>query len=222
VRAVIEHAGRCAVGVGEDALAAALRPETVGALHRIGAPAQLLLYLEAHTEAADSAGATYLARGGDMELLREKVPVRRAGAHVPTNVGSAAQERAAAGEIFADTGAERGGEGLEAAEVVAAAFLQAHEGEPLVIVDAPLLLECGWEKLVDQVWVVSISEEEQIRRAMARSGMSRQEGVDRIHRQMPLAEKTKQADVVIDNSGGLEQLYKQVDALLDVRRETCV
>ena len=102
------------------------------------------------------------------------------------------------------------------------AFLQAHEGEPLVIVDAPLLLECGWEKLVDQVWVVSISEEEQIRRAMARSGMSRQEVVDRIHRQMPLAEKTKQADVVIDNSGGLEQLYKQVDALLDVRRETCV
>lgn len=98
------------------------------------------------------------------------------------------------------------------------AFLAAHKGDKLVVVDAPLLLECGWETLVDQVWVVSISPEEQVRRAMARSGMSRQEVVDRIRRQMPLAEKTRQADVVIDNSGGLEELYGQVDSLL--RRET--
>lgn len=94
------------------------------------------------------------------------------------------------------------------------AFLAAHKGEALVIVDAPLLLECGWDKLVDQVWVVSISPEEQVRRAMARSGMSRQEVVDRIRRQMPLADKTKQADVVIDNSGTLEQLYGQVEEAL--------
>ncbi len=91
------------------------------------------------------------------------------------------------------------------------AFLAAHKGDELVIVDAPLLLECGWEKLVDQVWVVSISPEEQVKRAMARSGMSRQEVLDRIHRQMSLAEKTAQADVVIDNSGGLEELYEQVE-----------
>ena len=91
------------------------------------------------------------------------------------------------------------------------AFLLAHKGDALVIVDAPLLLECGWDKLVDQVWVVSISPEEQIRRAMARSGMTRSEVVDRIQKQMPLSEKTKQADVVIDNSGSLEELYGQVE-----------
>lgn len=94
------------------------------------------------------------------------------------------------------------------------AFLQAHAKDSLVVLDAPLLLECGWKKKTNTVWLVDIDPEEQIRRAMKRSGMTRQEVVDRINRQMPLAEKRKKADVIIDNSGTLEELYQQVEKAL--------
>lgn len=94
------------------------------------------------------------------------------------------------------------------------AFLQAHAGDKVVVLDAPLLLECGWEKKADTVWLVDIDPEEQIQRAMKRSGMTRQEVVDRINRQMPLQEKRKKADTIIDNSGTLEELYKKVEEAL--------
>ena len=81
----------------------------------------------------------------------------------------------------------------------------------MVILDAPLLLECGWEKVTDTVWLVYLPEEEQIRRAMIRSGMTREEVTDRIRKQMSLEEKKKKAQVVLDNQGSLEALYRQVD-----------
>lgn len=70
-------------------------------------------------------------------------------------------------------------------------FLAAHRQDPVVILDAPLLLECGWEKVTDTVWLVYLPEEEQIRRAMIRSGMTREEVTDRIRKQMSLEEKRK-------------------------------
>ncbi len=94
------------------------------------------------------------------------------------------------------------------------AFLRAHAGDRLVVLDAPLLLECGWEKKADTVWLVDIDPEEQIRRAMKRSGMTRQEVVDRIRKQMSLTEKRKKADTIIDNSGTLEELYRKVEEAL--------
>jgi dephospho-CoA kinase len=94
------------------------------------------------------------------------------------------------------------------------AFLAAHKNDRLVVIDAPLLLECGWQALTDTVWLVFIPEEEQIRRAMRRSGLSRNEVAARIRRQMPLSEKRKMADLVIDNGGSLENLYAQVEAAL--------
>jgi len=94
------------------------------------------------------------------------------------------------------------------------AFLDRHGRDPVAVIDAPLLIEGGWDKYVDEIWVVYIPEEEQIRRAMARSAMTREEVLTRIRHQMPLEEKKKRAQVVIDNSGSLEELYRQVDAAL--------
>ena len=78
----------------------------------------------------------------------------------------------------------------------------------------PLLLEGHWESVCDEVWLVFIPEEEQVRRAMKRSGITRKEVLMRIRRQMPLVEKRKMADVIIDNSQTLEALYEQVDQAL--------
>lgn len=75
----------------------------------------------------------------------------------------------------------------------------------IAVFDVPLLIECGWHKRVDKVWLVAVEPELQIVRAMKRSGMTRQEVIDRIQAQMSLDEKKKYADLVIDNSGALEE-----------------
>lgn len=85
------------------------------------------------------------------------------------------------------------------------------------VLDVPLLIECGWYKQVDSVWLVAISRCQQIERAMKRSGMTEAEVEARIAAQMSLAEKKKYADVVIDNSGTQEEtmqaVRKQLQAL---------
>ncbi len=88
-------------------------------------------------------------------------------------------------------------------------------GEPtrVLVVDAPLLIETGLHELVDEVWVVDIPEELQIRRLMERDGLTREQALDRIGSQMPAAEKKKYADVVIDNSGDFSATRKTVEDL---------
>lgn len=85
------------------------------------------------------------------------------------------------------------------------------------VLDVPLLIECGWYKQVDSVWLVAISRCQQIERAMKRSGMTEAEVEARIAAQMSLTEKKKYADVVIDNSGTQEEtmqaVRKQLQAL---------
>lgn len=86
------------------------------------------------------------------------------------------------------------------------------------VLDVPLLIETGWHKQVDCVWLVAVSRRQQIERAMLRSGMTEEEVTARIEAQMSLAEKKQYADVVLDNSGSLEQtlaaVHKELDKLL--------
>ncbi len=80
----------------------------------------------------------------------------------------------------------------------------------VAVLDVPLLIECGWYKQVDSVWLVAVSRHQQIERAMKRSGMTEAEVEARIAAQMSLAEKKKYADVVIDNSGTQEETMQAV------------
>ncbi|MGM9582269.1 MAG: dephospho-CoA kinase [Phascolarctobacterium sp.] len=95
-------------------------------------------------------------------------------------------------------------------------FLQAQreQGAKLAVLDVPLLIETGWHQQVDKVWLVAVSRQQQIERAMLRSGMTEAEVVARINAQMSLEEKQKYADVVLDNSGSLEQTLAQVQGEL--------
>ncbi|MCI2109918.1 MAG: dephospho-CoA kinase [Acidaminococcaceae bacterium] len=98
-------------------------------------------------------------------------------------------------------------------------FLSQKSSEKIVVLDMPLLIECEWYKNVDKVWLVKISPEEQIKRAMLRSQMTSEEVKRRIASQMSLKDKEAYADVILDNSGSVENLKKQVDAaLLDIYR----
>ena len=91
---------------------------------------------------------------------------------------------------------------------------QQEQGAKLAVLDVPLLIETGWHKQVDKVWLVAVSRQQQIERAMLCSGMTEAEVVARINAQMSLEEKRKYADVVLDNSGSLEQTLAQVQGEL--------
>ncbi|MBP3656540.1 MAG: dephospho-CoA kinase [Clostridia bacterium] len=84
----------------------------------------------------------------------------------------------------------------------------------LVFGDIPLLYECGMESLFDRIWVVSAPLETQIARLSARDGLSEEEAVRRICSQMPLEEKRRRADAVIDTDGPIPNTQRQVRALL--------
>ena len=90
------------------------------------------------------------------------------------------------------------------------------QGHKAAVLDVPLLIECGWHKNVDSVWLVSVSRQQQVERAMLRSGMTADEVNARIEAQMSLAEKKKYADVVLDNSGSQAETMQAVHSQLEL------
>ena len=82
--------------------------------------------------------------------------------------------------------------------------------EGIVIWDVALLIESGGAKSMDRVVVVIADGDTEIARLMARDGLPEEEARRRIASQMPLAEKVKVADYVIDNSGSRAQTERRV------------
>ena len=89
---------------------------------------------------------------------------------------------------------------------------QREKNTAAVVLDVPLLIECGWHMKMDSVWLVKVPKSVQIQRAMLREGATEEAVTARITAQMSLADKEKFADVVIDNSGTMESTKAQVTA----------
>jgi len=94
------------------------------------------------------------------------------------------------------------------------------EPPPGVVIDAPLLIEAGMVDMVDEVWVVVVDAETQIRRLIARDNFDEKQARHRIEAQMPLEQKLAYADEVIDNRGPVGETKAQVRRLWErvVRR----
>jgi len=88
------------------------------------------------------------------------------------------------------------------------------QGETMVFVDTPLLIETGNSERYDAVILVVVDFETQLQRLQSRNQLSHDEAVLRIKSQMPLEDKKAYADFIIDNNGTLEMLDQQVDQLL--------
>lgn len=86
-------------------------------------------------------------------------------------------------------------------------------GEPCVVLDIPLLFETDCQAHVDETWLIDVPEALQLMRLQKRNGYSREEAERRIAAQMPLAEKRRLADVIIDNSGTEQELTERLRAL---------
>ena len=97
------------------------------------------------------------------------------------------------------------------------AEIRSRDKNAIVIKDIPLLHEAARHISVDKVIVVSASEETQLRR-LEEKGMSRQDARKRINSQLPIKEKIKCADFVIDNDGSPEQTKRQIEAIYSLLR----
>jgi len=86
------------------------------------------------------------------------------------------------------------------------------QGVKVAVVDAPLLLEAGWQDICDEVWLVTAPEELRIIRAMARDDISRDAARLRMASQMSDEKKREIADVILENNGSIEDLLAEVDA----------
>ena len=83
----------------------------------------------------------------------------------------------------------------------------------IVIVEAALLIETGGYKEYDRLIVVACSPAAQLARLTTRDGLTESEAKARIAAQMPMEEKIRYADYVIDTSGSLQSTLEQVDAV---------
>ena len=93
-------------------------------------------------------------------------------------------------------------------ELMAAYF--AEDPNAIVVVEAAIHIETGGYKRFDRLILVVCQERQQIERAMER-GATREEAMARLASQMPLAEKRKYADYVIDTSGAKEDTLLQTE-----------
>lgn len=81
--------------------------------------------------------------------------------------------------------------------------------ESIAVVEAAILIETGSYRRFDCLIVVVCTEDQQIARALSRDGSTREQAEARLKRQMPLSEKRKYADYIIDSSGSLEHTAEQ-------------
>ena len=79
-----------------------------------------------------------------------------------------------------------------------------------VILDIPLLVESGYEGLAGII-VVDVDPELAVERLMTYRGFTETDARERIARQASRTDRLARADVVVDNSGSLEDLVAQVD-----------
>jgi dephospho-CoA kinase len=95
--------------------------------------------------------------------------------------------------------------------------LLAEQGKSVVVVEAAILFEAGWDSLVDEVWSTDSPEELVIGRLQARNGLSEEEARRRIGAQMSASERRRRSNVVIDNSGDLADLERAIQSLWNNR-----
>jgi dephospho-CoA kinase len=143
--------------------------------------------------------------------------VARFGAAILKSDGTIDRDRLAA-RVFADPEEKAALERIvhpAVAEAMAARLADIEAADPhgVVVLDVPLLFEAKMDAGLALVVVVYAPEAKQMERLTRRNGLSRDDAQARIRAQMPMAEKRRRADVVIDNSGSLDATRSQTEAL---------
>lgn len=86
-------------------------------------------------------------------------------------------------------------------------------GVSCAVLDVPLLYETGMDVLCDEVWLLAVPHEEQLRRVMERDSLSEEQALERIESQMPMEEKQARCDRVIWTNRSIQLTQRELEAL---------
>lgn len=159
---------------------------------------------------ADAVVRAALAPGGEAH----RAVARRAGSGALLPDGRL-DKKFLAERAFREPGFRRWLEGRLHPLVRRALRREARRGGPLVF-DVPLLFEAGLDRRVDVIVVVASPRARRIARLVRSGRMSAADARRRDAAQMPLREKIRRADYVIDNRGSLEDLARESRRVLDL------
>lgn len=84
-----------------------------------------------------------------------------------------------------------------------------------LFVEVPLLYELGWEKYFDEHWLITCNETLCYERCIKNRNMTLDEVKARLNHQMSRESKMQKANVIIENNGDIQKLYKEIDLLLE-------
>ena len=91
----------------------------------------------------------------------------------------------------------------------------------IIFVEIQLLFEVQWEKEFDYILLISAKKSTQIRRILERDKRSENDALNIINSQLPLDEKKKRSDFVIENDGNIEELKEKIDKVLEYLETKC-
>jgi dephospho-CoA kinase len=94
-------------------------------------------------------------------------------------------------------------------------FALADPNVPLVVLDAAILLEVGWDAICDEILFVDVPRSMRVERLAKNRGWSEEELSRREAAQWPVDQKRAKASVLIDNAGSPEDCRRQVDQIFD-------
>ena len=92
------------------------------------------------------------------------------------------------------------------------ARVQAEGTAKVIVLEAAVLFEAGWESIGDEVWVNVVDREVAIARAIARDNLPREAVENRLNAQLSNAERRARATVVIENDGSQDEMLAQLRA----------
>lgn len=96
----------------------------------------------------------------------------------------------------------------------------ARDHVPLIVFDVPLLIKSGWYRAMDAIWLVVADDHVRLSRIVARDDCTKELARMRMNSQMSQKETLGYATHVVYNNGSLEQLYAQIDVLLEHEKGT--
>lgn len=85
------------------------------------------------------------------------------------------------------------------------------EKAKISIIVAPLLIEAGLHQMVDEIWVVKVPKELQIKRLMERDHLEKEDALAMIESQLPIEEKSALAHRVFENADSPDALRAQLE-----------
>ncbi len=88
-------------------------------------------------------------------------------------------------------------------------------GNALVVLEAAVMFEAGWEDLVNEIWVVVVEPEQAVKRLAERNGLDEAAARARIDSQLSNDERIARSHLVITNNGSLEDLEKAIQGAWD-------